>query len=296
MLPSHHEKTSNPLVDYDLIIFDKKFSNPTKLFTISASKILYLISPSIVRTVSLLASAKLIFTSGYDMKVRMWDMEDGLYIASSRPLGCTIRAVAADTKLLVAGGSEVPNTEFRIWEHEGPITSLALDPTRIYSGSWDMTVRIWDRSSLECIKILRHASSDGRLSLVDVRKLLRTNRRSLRKNVSRVTDMDRNNVEPPQRMLHGFGPNLFSVDVGADRIVCGGEEGVVRIWNYLKGAGKGADGSCMRGIRLENRMRHRKLQIEMSSKGGRTDQCSVAAKKKPNACRQEWCLAQINMG
>lgn len=360
-----------------------------------------------VRTVSLLASAKLIFTSGYDMIVRMWDMEDGLYIASSRPLGCTIRAVAADTKLLVAGGtdgfiqgwraveglkhlfdlkgSEVPNTEFRIWEHEGPITSLALDPTRIYSGSWDMTVRIWDRSSLECIKILRHgdwvwslvphdttvastsgsdvyvwdtnsgtlltvihsahvgntyslarshtgdfiftggedgamhmfeitgpkpeanvfkvatwmphsgpvyslafefpwlvsASSDGRLSLVDVRKLLRTNRRSLRKNVSRVTDMDRNNVEPPQRMLHGFGPNLFSVDVGADRIVCGGEEGVVRIWNFSKALERERTARAMRGIRLENRMRRRRLQIEMSSKGGRTDQCSVAAKKNP---------------
>uniref|UniRef100_A0A6N2L8Q2 F-box domain-containing protein n=1 Tax=Salix viminalis TaxID=40686 RepID=A0A6N2L8Q2_SALVM len=360
-----------------------------------------------VRTVSLLASAKLIFTSGYDMIVRMWDMEDGLFIASSRPLGCTIRAVAADMKLLVAGGtdgfiqgwraveglkhlfdlkgSEVPNTEFRIWEHEGPITSLALDPTRIYSGSWDMTVRIWDRSSLKCTNILRHgdwvwslvphdttvastsgsdvyvwdtnsgtlltvihsahvgntyslarshtgdfiftggedgamhmfeitgpkpeakvfkvatwmphsgpvyslafefpwlvsASSDGRLSLVDVRKLLRTNRSSLRKNVSRVTNMDCKNVEPPQRMLHGFGPNLFSVDVGADRIVCGGEEGVVRIWNFSDALERERTARAMRGIRLENRMRRRKLQIEMSSKGGRTDQCSVAAKKNP---------------
>ncbi|KAK9279118.1 hypothetical protein L1049_012793 [Liquidambar formosana] len=59
-----------------------------------------------VRTVFLLASAKLIFTSGYDSIVRTWDMEDGLSIASSRPLGCTIRAVAADTKLLIAGGTD----------------------------------------------------------------------------------------------------------------------------------------------------------------------------------------------
>lgn len=358
-----------------------------------------------VRTVSLLASAKLIFTSGYDTVVRMWDMEDGLCISSSRPLGCTIRAVAADTKLLVAGGtdgfiqgwraveglkhlfylkgSEVPNAEFRIWEHEGPISSLALDLTKIYSGSWDMTVRIWDRSSLKCLKVLRHSdwvwslvphdttvastsgsdvyvwdtnsgtlltvinsahvgntyslarshagdfiftggedgsihmfevvghtpetnyfkvatwiphsgpvyslafefpwlvspSSDGKLSLIDVRKLLRTSRRSLGKNVSRVHNMDCIIVEPPQRMLHGFGQNLFSVDVGADRIVCGGEDSVVRIWNFSQALEIEQRARAQRGIRLENRMRRRKLQMEMSNNGGRNDQCSVAAKK-----------------
>ncbi|GMG98368.1 hypothetical protein Nepgr_000208 [Nepenthes gracilis] len=101
-----------------------------------------------VRTVFLLASAKLVFTSGYDSVIRMWNMEEGSCIASSRPLGCTIRAVAADTKLLIAGGtdgfiqcwraieglahlfdlrgSEYKHTEYRIWEHEGPITCLAL--------------------------------------------------------------------------------------------------------------------------------------------------------------------------
>ncbi|XP_021278056.1 F-box/WD-40 repeat-containing protein At5g21040 [Herrania umbratica] len=360
-----------------------------------------------VRTVFLLASAKLILTAGYDSVVRMWDMEEGLSIASSRSLGCTIRAVAADTKLLVAGGTdgfihcwkavdglkhlfdlkgvEKQNTEFRLWEHEGPITSLALDLNRIYSGSWDMTVRVWDRSSLKCTQVLRHgdwvwglvphdttvattsgsdvfvwdtnsgillnvihnahvgntyalarshtgdflftggedgaihmfeitneseeptvvqvatwfphsgavyslafefpwlvsASSDGKLALIDVRKLLRASRRSLGKRVSRVKNIDRNDVEPPQRMLHGFGCNLFSVDIGADRIVCGGEEGVVRIWNFSQAFEIEQRVRAQRGMRLENRMRRRRLQIEMNSKGGRTDQCSVAAKKNP---------------
>ncbi|KAH7561361.1 hypothetical protein ACOSP7_015957 [Xanthoceras sorbifolium] len=352
-----------------------------------------------VLAVFLLASAKLIFTSGYDSIVRMWDLEEGLLIASSRHLGCTIRAVAADRKLLVAGGTdgfihcwrateglpylfylsgcEKENTEFRLWGHEGPITSLVLDHTRIYSGSWDMTVRIWDRALLKCSKVLRHsdwiyglaphdttvactsgsdvyvwdtnsgtllniihgahvgntfslarshagdflftggedgaihmyeiindcdecnvvqvaswtphsgsvnslafefpwlvsASCDGKLALIDVRKLLRTSRPSFEKRVSRV-----NNVEPPQRMLHGFECNLFSVAIGADRIVCGGEEGVVRIWNFSQALEIEQRARALREIRLGNR-RRRKLQIEMSSKSGRADRCSVAAKK-----------------
>ncbi|KAJ8750165.1 hypothetical protein K2173_014080 [Erythroxylum novogranatense] len=358
-----------------------------------------------VRTVFLLASAKLLFTSGYDSVVRMWDLEDGLSIASSRPLGCTIRAVAADTKLLIAGGtdgfiqgwrsveslphlfdlrgSEVPNTEFRLWEHGGPITCLALDLTRMYSGSWDMSVCVWDRSSLKCLRVLRHsdwvwglvphdatlastsgsdvyvwntnngtlltvissahvgntyalarshtgdfiftggedgaihmfemtthttkakafrlatwiphtgpvyslafefpwlvsASNDGKMSLIDVRKLLRTNRHTSTKTIARSNNVDRRNVEPPQRMLHGFGPSIFSVDIGADRIVCGGEEGIVRMWNFTQALEIEQRVRALRGIRLENRMRRRKLQIEMSCKGGRSDQCSVAAKK-----------------
>jgi WD40 repeat protein len=360
-----------------------------------------------VRTVFLLASAKLIFTSGYDSVVRMWNMEEGLSIASSPPLGCTVRAVAADTKLLVAGGtdgfihgwraveglqylfdlrgSRSKSTEFRLWEHEGPITSLALDLTRMYSGSWDMTVRIWDRFSLKCLKVLRHsdwvwglvphdttvastsgsdvyvwdsgsgtlmtiihnahvgntyslarshtgnflftggedgaihmfeisshcaetsffqvatwiphsgpvhslafefpwlvsASSDGKLSLIDVRKLLRTNRSASGTHVSRAKHADRNIVEPPQRMLHGHGSNLFSVDIGADRIVCGGEEGTVRIWNFSQALEIEQRIQALKGIRLENRMRRRRNQLERNSKGGWTDQCSVAAKKNP---------------
>ncbi|XP_052173090.1 F-box/WD-40 repeat-containing protein At5g21040 [Diospyros lotus] len=359
-----------------------------------------------VRAVFLLASKKLIFTSGYDSIVRMWDMEEGLAIASSRPLGCTIRAVAADAKLLVAGGTDgfihgwkadedLPylfnlrgppsqNTCFRLWEHEGPISCLALDLTRIFSGSWDMTVRIWDRSTLKCLRVLRHsdwvwnlaphdstvaaaagsdvyiwdcntasqitvvnsahvgytyslarshtgkllftggedgaihmfeirnhcleskfqqvatwiphsgpvnslafefpwlvsASADGKLALIDVRKLLKTSRHSPT-GKPKINHADQKNFEPPHRMLHGFSSNLFSVDIGSDRIVCGGEEGIVRIWNFSEALEIERRVHALRAMRLENRMRRRKHQIDMSRKGSRADQCSVAAKKNP---------------
>ncbi|XP_021715591.1 F-box/WD-40 repeat-containing protein At5g21040-like [Chenopodium quinoa] len=355
-----------------------------------------------VRAVFLLVSAKLVFTAGYDFVVRMWDMEEGLSIASSRPLGCTIRAVAADTNLLVAGvtdgfiqcwkavegvshlfdlkGSYCEHSEFRLWEHEGPVASLALDISRIYSGSWDMTVRIWDRASLQCVMVLRHsdwvwsiaphgttlastsgsdvyiwdttdgtlaaiiphahagntyaiarsysgdflftggedgsihmfeisecaddgvlkvaswiphsgpvnslafefpwvvsASSDGNLSLIDVRKLLKSNRRCLMKYRNRKEAT----IEPPQRMLHGSGASLFSVNIGGDRIVCGGEDCVVKLWDFSHALEKEMRSRAQKAIRLENRLRQRRLQAEMNAKSGKADKCSVAAKKNP---------------
>lgn len=366
-----------------------------------------------VRTVFVLVSKKLVFTSGYDQVVRMWDMEEGLSIASSRPLGCTIRAIAADSRLLVAGGTDgfihgwmveegnprlfdlrapqnQKNLEFRVWEHNGPITCLALDFSKMYSGSWDMTICVWDRCSLKCLNVLVHndwvwslvphdttigstagtgvyiwdtnsgsqlaiinsphagnayalarshtgnllfsggedgsihmfemtrnskcnmrkiatwiphsgpvyslafefpwlvaASSDGKISLIDIRELLK--RKHSAEGTLKSCNFDQKNVEPPQRMLHGFGSNLFSVAIGSDRIVCGGEEGVVRIWNFSQALEIEQRAKTLRGIRLENRMRRRRLQLEMSTKGSQDEQCSVAAKKNQmNSDKNGW--------
>ncbi|VFQ71371.1 unnamed protein product [Cuscuta campestris] len=373
-----------------------------------------------VRTVFVLASKKLVFTSGYDQIVRMWDLEEGLSLSYSRPLGCTVRAVTADSKLLLAGGTrgfiygwraeegnpnlfdlkgpQNQNREFRLWEHLGPVTCLAVVFNKIYSGSWDMSVRVWDCSSLKCLIVLMHndwvwslaphddttvattsgpdvylwdtktgtklsvannahvgnahslarshtgkliftggedgaihmfevvknirfhlrkvatwnphsghvyslafefpwlvsASSDGKLALIDVRKLLKTRKCSENGSSSNVfsrLQTDPKSVEPPQRMLHGFGPNLFAVDIGLDRIVCAGEDGAVRIWNFSQALEIEERVRTLRGLRLENRMMRRKLQCNMNNRGGgrRGDQCSVAAKKNQiNGDRNSW--------
>ncbi|CAN6178466.1 unnamed protein product [Urochloa humidicola] len=358
-----------------------------------------------VRVVFLLASANLIFSGGRDSVVRMWNMEEGLLIDTSRPLGGTIRAIAADTRLLVTGGTngyiqcwkavegndhlfhisgngtDDQNSEFRLWEHEGPVTCLALDSLRMYSGSWDMTVRVWDRVHMECVQKLMHAdwvwdlaphgntiastagrdvyvwdirnseltslisnahvgntyslarthltdvlftggedgairlfnvsdvsddedskplatwvphsgpvrslafeypwlvsaSSDGRIALIDSRKLLTPKKSS--KGPFSVKNFDASAIEPPQRMLHGFRCDLFSVAIGADRIVCAGEDGAVRVWNFSEALEIERRAQALRSLRQENRMRRRKAQAEMNANGRRPEQCAIAMKK-----------------
>ncbi|TVU01139.1 hypothetical protein EJB05_53413, partial [Eragrostis curvula] len=357
-----------------------------------------------VRAVILLASENLIFTGGRDSVIRMWNMEEGFLIDTSRPLGCTIRAIAADTKLLVAGGTNAfiqcwraidgnnnlfhisgsatdQNSEFRLWGHEGPVTCLALDPLRIYSGSWDMSVRVWDRSQMECVRKLMHAdwvwavaprgntvastagrdayvwdirngeltnivsnahvgnayslarthladvlftggedgairlfdvsevsddedikptatwvphsgpvhslafeypwlvsaSSDGRIALIDLRKLLTP--KSSSKHPGSIKNIDASAIEPPQRMLHGFGSDLFTISIGADRIVCGGEDGAVKVWNFSEALEIEKRAQALKSLRQENRMRRKKAQLEMNANGRRPDQCSMAMKK-----------------
>lgn len=372
-----------------------------------------------IRSVCLLAFANLIFTAGYDTVIRMWNMEEGFLIDQSRPLRSTIRAIAADTEMLVVGGTEafvrgwraIPelphlfnisgitgqSTEFCLRGHIGPITCLGLDSTRIYSGSWDMSIRVWDRASLRRLKILRHgdwvwslvvrgphlmssagsdiytwdietgqqlrvrlnvhvgnayslecsrsghllftggedgaihmfedrsprrhishsggdvivndkpvaswvphscpvyslafedpwlvsASGDGKLAMMDVRKLLKLSSNVKSKKVvnrhqwKNPTIVTMQNVEPPQRLLHGFYQNLYSVDIGAQRIVCGGEEGVLRMWDFTQALEIERRVQASRNIRLENRSRRKKTNAENDNKAKQVDPYSIVAK------------------
>lgn len=57
--------------------------------------------------------------------------------------GSTTTAGLLDRRVVLAGG------------HTGPVTALALTPEALFSGSWDYSVRVWDRAALECTAALR---------------------------------------------------------------------------------------------------------------------------------------------
>lgn len=135
-----------------------------------------------VRCIRLLPAANLIITAGYDQVVRVWNLEEGLPLVCSRPLGETLRAIAVDMELLAVagsdavirlwraipecsqlfdvagiwGGSNSKGAETCLYGHNGPITCLGLDAANIYSGSWDMSIRVWDRVTFRSVNQLLH--------------------------------------------------------------------------------------------------------------------------------------------
>lgn len=57
------------------------------------------------------------------------------------------------------------------------------------------------------------------------------------------------------------------MDISSDRIVCAGEDGVVRVWSFSQALEIEKRMQALRSARLENQMRRRKAQIEMNEKG-----------------------------
>ncbi|PRW44244.1 F-box WD-40 repeat-containing protein [Chlorella sorokiniana] len=139
-----------------------------------------------VKACCLLPERGLLFTGGVDRTVRAWDLQCGVQLACSRRHGGTVRCVAADSALLASGSSD---HAIRVWRvassgssgggghpsssgsssglpfdlagdravlegHTGPVSCLQLTPSLIASGSWDCSVRLWNRASLECVAMV----------------------------------------------------------------------------------------------------------------------------------------------
>ena len=115
--------------------------------------------------------------------MRAWDLVSGVQLAVSRPHAGTVRCLAADDNLLVSGSSDhhirasvlgaaaAAAAAEADWHsggaavsakaclaqrtvlpggHSGPVTALELTTEALFSGSWDYSVRVWDRSRLHC--------------------------------------------------------------------------------------------------------------------------------------------------
>ncbi|KAL3680645.1 hypothetical protein R1sor_023601 [Riccia sorocarpa] len=386
-----------------------------------------------VRCVRVLPTANLICSAGYDQTVRLWNMEEGLPVSCSRALGDTIRAITVDSEMLAVAGTEAvvrlwhanrdnpylfdlvstsasPNSrgsETLLYGHTGPVTCLGMDGTNLYSGSWDMSVKVWDRSSLKCAQTLRHmdwvwalaqrgrrvfstagsdvyswdtetgellrvrtgvhigqayavqgtrsghivfsggedgvvrmfddrvakrrssstddsvgndieeavaswtphgsavyslafedpwlvtASGDGSLAMIDVRQVMKRTG-GTGKHSSQVGSSARfrrwghymvsKDGEKAQRWLSGFHQSAYSVDIGGGRVVSGGEEKIVRIWDFSQALEIEKRVQASRRNQIEHRTRRKNATME--HKGKHAD-CTTNGGRKNGFQRSE---------
>lgn len=100
------------------------------------------------------ADATLLASGSSDHAVRVWRAGSASRSGDAGDPPGTSGSGSAHTSTS-GGGSGLPFDlagERAVLEgHAGPVSCLQLTPSLIVSGSWDCSIRLWDRASLECV-------------------------------------------------------------------------------------------------------------------------------------------------
>ena len=156
----------------------------------------------------------------WDTTVRVWDLATGrpLHILAGHDGPVLTVAVSADGSRAVSGDGD---GTVRVWDlatgrplhilagHDGSVLTVAVsaDGSRAVSGGGDRTVRVWDLAVGKQITPVRQ----------------RLARQRLTDRFARSTSHDR-------------GVTTVAVSVDGSRVVSGGHDGTVRVWNLATGA------------------------------------------------------------
>ena len=184
-----------------------------------------------------------IAAAGRDRSVALWDAQTGRQLARfpGGSADITSLALAPDGSLLASGGAD---GSVRIWRvgagaqpasftAAGPVRAMRLDATgRLLTIAADGSVQLWQRSAtvpqrtFRATSVARSAeiSADGRYVAVSDAD-------------SRVTIVDVDSGNPLRELAAPAGSSRFVVvDVNQRRVMTGGADGAVRVWNLSDGA------------------------------------------------------------
>jgi WD40 repeat protein len=184
-----------------------------------------------------------IAAAGRDRSVALWDAQTGRRLAQfpGGSADLTSLALAPDGSLLASGAAD---GSVRIWRlgaaaapasftAAGPVRAMRLDGTgRLLTVAADGSVQLWQQSAATPQRTFRAASAatsaeisaDGRYAAVSDAG-------------SRVTIVDVQSGSPLRELAAPAGSSHFVVvDVNQRRVMTGGADGAVRVWNLSDGA------------------------------------------------------------
>ena len=129
-------------------------------------------------------------------------------------------------------------TEYKLLKtlngHSYPITSVAYSPdgTKIISGSWDNTIKIWDANTGECLKTL-----EGHSNVVRSVAYSPDGRKIISGSTDKTIKIWNANRGKYLQTLEGHSDRVYSVAYSPDgkRIISGSHDKTVKIWDANTG-------------------------------------------------------------
>ncbi|MCI0684104.1 MAG: WD40 repeat domain-containing protein [Gemmataceae bacterium] len=187
-----------------------------------------------------------LLTAGGDGMVKVWTMPHVAAKAIAHPDAVVVALPAPDGKKLFTGGAD---KIVRVWNpanlqmerqfvgHAAPITALAVNANGqvLVSGSGDASIRLWNQQTGKEANILTgHAAAITSLNLNPAgTQLLSTSEDGSVK----VWQLP---IVEPKPFVHPDQVTSLAVSADAARMVTGGQDKVVRLWNLANGAAERA--------------------------------------------------------
>jgi WD40 repeat protein len=160
-------------------------------------------------------------------------------------IGMILRQKNIHSRLLMNTTGTVTNVwacyvkeQMTLKEHGSSVNTLAVDEGHIISGSFDNTIRLWDKNMGECVRILTGHESGVRKLIADKGYIISGGGDS----TIRIWD---NNTGECIRILKGHEGDVYALGVDEGYIISGSRDNTIRIWDKNTG-------ECIRTLQGHN--------------------------------------------
>jgi len=165
-----------------------------------------------------------IISCSNDQTIKLWNFDTGEMTGSFNEHSQGVNTIA------VVANLDTGALGRKFEGHKGAINSLALTPEgdRVISASSDSTIKIWDRSTSECIQTLNEHSNE-----VNTLALTPNGDRIISGSSDATIKIWNTDTGECQQTLTGHSDAINSValNTSGDRLVSGSKDQTIKIWN-----------------------------------------------------------------